>query len=250
MLGRKPRAHAKVVEQLQSPYVCLTGAGYPLEIHTVTTADGVVLQMERIPRPGSSRVAFFLHGILDTSLTWVSSGVTGSQVRQRRHVMLSLQALAFSAPFKQRRQSRMQSTRQPRNAQVLENSCADVRTCCLLQAFAAWDQGFDVWLGSSRSNAPRIARGKTGPTCRIGGSNRCNSLYLYCVCYEPCFEGWLNPPAQKGPGINVRACAGRILVCGNHFHLLLLLLVLLLLLLLRTCRPSQAGPGLLLFQSE
>eukprot|EP00775_Hariotina_reticulata_P003459 gene3459-3730_t len=60
--------------------------------------------MERIPRPGSRRVAFFQHGILDTSLTWVSSGVTGSQ------------------------------------------------------AFAAWDQGFDVWLGSSRSNPPRLAK--------------------------------------------------------------------------------------------
>jgi lysosomal acid lipase/cholesteryl ester hydrolase len=80
-------------------------AGYPLELHCVTTADGYVLRMERIPRAGCSRVAFFLHGILDTSLTWVSSGVTGSQ------------------------------------------------------AFAAWDQGFDVWLGSSRSNPPRIATG-------------------------------------------------------------------------------------------
>jgi hypothetical protein len=83
-------------------------AGYPLELHCVTTADGYVLRLERIPRTGCSRVAFFLHGILDTSLTWVSSGVTGSQ------------------------------------------------------AFAAWDQGFDVWLGSSRSNPPRIATGAAG----------------------------------------------------------------------------------------
>jgi hypothetical protein len=44
---------------------------------------------------------FFLHGVLDTSMGWVSTGVTGSQ------------------------------------------------------AFAAWDQGFDVWLGNSRSNPPR-----------------------------------------------------------------------------------------------
>lgn len=64
-----------------------------------------MLRLERIPRPGCARVAFFMHGILDTSLTWVASGVTGSQ------------------------------------------------------AFAAWDQGHDVWLGSSRSNWPRIARG-------------------------------------------------------------------------------------------
>lgn len=85
-------------------------AGYPLELHCVTTADGYILQMERIPRPGCARVAWFQHGILDTSLTWVSSGVTGSQ------------------------------------------------------AFAAWDQGFDVWLGSSRSNPPRQARG----VCDLG----------------------------------------------------------------------------------
>ena len=53
----------------------------------------------------SAQVVFFMHGILDTSLTWVSNGVTGSQ------------------------------------------------------AFAAWDQGVDVWLGNSRSNPPRKARG-------------------------------------------------------------------------------------------
>ena len=42
-----------------------------------------------------------MHGILDTSMGWVSNGVTGSQ------------------------------------------------------AFAAYDQGFDVWLGNSRANPPR-----------------------------------------------------------------------------------------------
>ncbi|GBF99175.1 alpha beta hydrolase family [Raphidocelis subcapitata] len=78
-------------------------AGYPLMTYTVVTEDGYVLRLERIPRPGAPDVALFMHGVLDTSLTWVSSGVTGSQ------------------------------------------------------AFAAWDQGFDVWLGSSRSNPPRVA---------------------------------------------------------------------------------------------
>ena len=45
-------------------------------------------------------VIFFMHGILDTSLGWVSNGVTGSS------------------------------------------------------AFAAYDAGFDVWLGNSRANPP------------------------------------------------------------------------------------------------
>eukprot|EP00955_Chlamydomonas_euryale_P014845 159470-Chlamydomonas_euryale.AAC.3 len=35
--------------------------------------------MDRIPRPGCRDVVFFLHGALDTSLSWVSGGVTGSQ---------------------------------------------------------------------------------------------------------------------------------------------------------------------------
>lgn len=43
----------------------------------------------------------FMHGVLDTSMGWVSNGITGSQ------------------------------------------------------AFAAYDQGFDVWLGNSRANPPR-----------------------------------------------------------------------------------------------
>ncbi|GAB4815151.1 hypothetical protein N2152v2_002197 [Parachlorella kessleri] len=54
-------------------------AGYPLEEHIVTTSDGYVLQMQRIPRKGSRDVVFFMHGILDTSLGWVANGVVGSQ---------------------------------------------------------------------------------------------------------------------------------------------------------------------------
>ncbi|KAI7841938.1 hypothetical protein COHA_004465 [Chlorella ohadii] len=76
--------------------------GYPLEQHSVTTPDGYVLQVQRIPRHGARDVVFFQHGVLDTSLGWVSNGVVGSA------------------------------------------------------AFAAYDAGFDVWLGNSRSNAPRL----------------------------------------------------------------------------------------------
>ena len=61
---------------------------------------------------GGRDVVFFMHGILDTSMGWVSNGVTGSQ------------------------------------------------------AFAAFDQGFDVWLGNSRANPPREHTGKhTRPVC-------------------------------------------------------------------------------------
>ncbi|KAL4539401.1 hypothetical protein Ndes2437B_g02221 [Nannochloris sp. 'desiccata'] len=54
-------------------------AGYPLEEHVVTTSDGYILTMQRIPRKDSKEVVFFMHGILDTSLGWVSNGTQGSQ---------------------------------------------------------------------------------------------------------------------------------------------------------------------------
>lgn len=79
----------------------ITEAGYPQESHTVTTDDGYILYLHRLPRPNATRTVFFQHGILDTSLGWVCSGVTDSL------------------------------------------------------AFSAWDQGYDVWLGNSRSNPPR-----------------------------------------------------------------------------------------------
>lgn len=80
----------------------IRNAGYPVEPHIVTTSDGYILQMERIPRKGARDVVFFMHGILDTSMGWVCNGVTGSS------------------------------------------------------AFAAFDAGFDVWLGNSRANPPRL----------------------------------------------------------------------------------------------
>lgn len=53
-------------------------AGYPLEEHSVTTSDGYVLQMHRIPRRGARDVVFMMHGVLDTSLGWVAGGTGGS----------------------------------------------------------------------------------------------------------------------------------------------------------------------------
>ncbi|KAG2482947.1 hypothetical protein HYH03_018172 [Edaphochlamys debaryana] len=57
----------------------IRAAGYPHELHTVTTSDGYLLRLERIPRPGARDTVFFMHGVLDTSMAWVSGGVTGSQ---------------------------------------------------------------------------------------------------------------------------------------------------------------------------
>lgn len=79
----------------------ITELGYPYEAIRVITADGYVLLLERIPRRDSKRVVYLQHGLLDSSLGWVSNGVVGSQ------------------------------------------------------AFAAYDQGYDVFLGNFRGLVSR-----------------------------------------------------------------------------------------------
>ncbi|XP_068151392.1 lipase 3 [Drosophila tropicalis] len=47
--------------------------GYPSETHTIYTKDGYILEMHRIPKKGAQPV-LLMHGILDTSATWVLMG--------------------------------------------------------------------------------------------------------------------------------------------------------------------------------
>lgn len=55
---------------------------YPLEIHQVTTSDGYILTMHRIPHgrdqnndPSAKRpVVFVMHGLLSSSADWVLMG--------------------------------------------------------------------------------------------------------------------------------------------------------------------------------
>nr|DAD31714.1 TPA_asm: hypothetical protein HUJ06_010565 [Nelumbo nucifera] len=56
----------------------ITEFGYPYEAIRVVTSDGYVLLLERIRRRDSRKVVFLQHGILDSSMGWVSNGVVGS----------------------------------------------------------------------------------------------------------------------------------------------------------------------------
>ncbi|XWS50702.1 hypothetical protein CRYUN_Cryun12cG0109200 [Craigia yunnanensis] len=79
----------------------ITELGYPYEAIHVITADGYVLLLERIPRRDARKAVYLQHGILDSSMGWVSNGIVGSP------------------------------------------------------AFAAFDQGFDVFLGNFRGLVSR-----------------------------------------------------------------------------------------------
>lgn len=56
----------------------ITELGYPYEAINVVTADGYILLLERIPRRDSRKVVYLQHGVLDSSMGWVSNGVVGS----------------------------------------------------------------------------------------------------------------------------------------------------------------------------
>ncbi|XP_055376048.1 lipase 1-like [Condylostylus longicornis] len=47
--------------------------GYPVERHNITTEDGFILQVHRIPRPGAIPV-FLQHGLLASSAEWIVMG--------------------------------------------------------------------------------------------------------------------------------------------------------------------------------
>lgn len=47
--------------------------GYPREVHRVKTEDGYILELHRIAAPGR-RPIFLMHGMLDSSATWVLLG--------------------------------------------------------------------------------------------------------------------------------------------------------------------------------
>jgi len=47
-------------------------AGYPAEIHPVTTKDCYILELHRIP--GDGKVVFLQHGLIDSSAAWVIAG--------------------------------------------------------------------------------------------------------------------------------------------------------------------------------
>ncbi|GMJ14914.1 hypothetical protein like AT1G73920 [Hibiscus trionum] len=56
----------------------ITELGYPYEAIHVITNDGYVILLERIPRRNARKAVFLQHGIMDSSMGWVSNGVVGS----------------------------------------------------------------------------------------------------------------------------------------------------------------------------
>jgi lysosomal acid lipase/cholesteryl ester hydrolase len=51
--------------------------GYPAETHFVTTVDGYILQVHRIPQPGGP-VIMLQHGSLSSSADWILMGLEKS----------------------------------------------------------------------------------------------------------------------------------------------------------------------------
>lgn len=59
--------------------------GYPFEQHLVTTIDGYILELDRLPRPEARRVLILQHGVVDSSFGWVSNGPDGGSLAFKAH---------------------------------------------------------------------------------------------------------------------------------------------------------------------
>ncbi|KAL7139433.1 hypothetical protein ABFS83_09G050200 [Erythranthe nasuta] len=77
-LERRTTFHNSLNTDARTCQDVITELGYPYEAIHVVTADGYVLLLERIPRRDSRKVVYLQHGILDSSMGWVSNGVVGS----------------------------------------------------------------------------------------------------------------------------------------------------------------------------
>ncbi|KAL3512281.1 hypothetical protein ACH5RR_024998 [Cinchona calisaya] len=75
---RKTTFHHSLNTDARTCQDVITELGYPYEPIRVVTADGYVLLLERIPRRDARKVVYLQHGILDSSMGWVSNGVVGS----------------------------------------------------------------------------------------------------------------------------------------------------------------------------
>ncbi|XP_047337590.1 uncharacterized protein LOC124941332 [Impatiens glandulifera] len=77
---RKTTLHNSLNTDARTCQDVITELGYPYEAIRVVTADGYILLLERIPRRDSRKAIYLQHGVLDSSMGWVSKGVVGSPV--------------------------------------------------------------------------------------------------------------------------------------------------------------------------
>lgn len=62
----------------------LKAYGYPAEVHNIVTEDGYILETHRIPKPGKQPV-ILMHGVLDSSASWVLTGPKCALGKQHHH---------------------------------------------------------------------------------------------------------------------------------------------------------------------
>jgi len=82
--GTRRMVHLDNVDELKGVGKIVRRQGYPYQEIFVCTRDGYILALERLPNPGSKKVLYLQHGVMDSSFTWVANGADAS-VAYRAH---------------------------------------------------------------------------------------------------------------------------------------------------------------------
>lgn len=70
LIGLFAQTHTRDPDELLNTTMLTKSKGYPAEEHDVTTRDGYILTVHRIPNPNKP-VVFLQHGLLDASSSFV-----------------------------------------------------------------------------------------------------------------------------------------------------------------------------------
>ncbi|KZS15481.1 Lipase [Daphnia magna] len=110
------------VERSYTPPQVIEHRGFPVEVHHVTTEDGYILELHRIPSRTPRKVVFLQHGVLQSSGTWL----VNPSSRSLAFLLAELSYDVWLGNFRGNRYSRKHTTLTPDEAEFWKFSWDEI----------------------------------------------------------------------------------------------------------------------------